>query len=52
MRSAGALVLTPHPREMERISGVPSSDRQAVKRLLLLRQMDTVWVLLVSLLMG
>lgn len=47
MRSAGALVLTPHPREMERISGVPSSDRQGqIKAAVTLsEQMDTVWVL-------
>ena len=47
MRSAGALVLTPHPREMERIFGVPSSDRQGqvMAAATLSEQMDTVWVI-------
>ena len=47
LRGAGKIVLTPHPKEMERLSGFSPSDRpmqiQAARELS--RQNETVWVL-------
>ena len=47
LHRAGVIVLTPHPKEMERLTGVPSADRQGQIRAasLLSEATQAVWVL-------
>lgn len=47
LKPSGTLILTPHPREMERITGVKSSDRpgQIAIAETLSKHADLVWVL-------